>query len=375
MPVHNVCHISTFSPTQCGIATYTDDLIRHLEGIRSHKVRITYENEKSKPGFDSTIVISNIDTYDKAIESINNSAIGVVSLQHEFGIYGGNDGEYAMHLVKGIKKPIVVTLHTTYEGMSARRKQIIENLAQGSKLVVVLTEESAEIVSSQFSIPKTKIRIIRHGIPFVDFILPDASKFRNELISAPLVFVSAGHLRPVKGYDIALRALAKYCDYNPHFQYLILGTNQPQSNKGGNEYRIELKSLIKRLNLVDRVIWIDKYLSLDELLQYITAGDIGLVTYTRPYQSSSGILPLMLGCGRLVVATSFDYAKSVAKQVGGLRLAEMDNPDSVCEKICELSQNPSPMHFSMYTNYLATRGWLWRNAATRYIDVFNEAIE
>jgi polysaccharide biosynthesis protein PslF len=372
MHLSSVCHISTFSPTQCGIATYTEDLIHHLKGVGSLKVRIIYDNEEPQSGFDNTIVIGNINTYETAIESINNSGVDVVSLQHEFGIYGGDDGEYVVHLVERIKKPIVLTLHTVHGGMSSNRKQIIAKLTRKSNLVVVLTEESAEIASAQLHVLQTKIRIVRHGIPHVDFVLPEISKFRNK-VNAPLVFVSAGHLRPTKGYEIALRALAKYHNNNPHFKYLILGTNQPQSKKGGNEYRIELRNLIKQLNLVDNVIWIDKYLDLHEFLQYILAADIGLVTYMRPYQSSSGILPIILGCGRLAVTTAFDYAKSAAKKVDGICMAEMNNPDSVFDKICEISQDRREMYSLMHANYQATRGWLWENVATRYEQIFNEA--
>lgn len=373
MPVAYVCHISTFSPTQCGIATYTEALIRHLRGVHSFKVRMLYDSEEPQSGFDCSIVIGNIATYDRAIELINSSPIDVVSLQHEFGIYGGNDGDYVVHLAEGIKKPIVLTLHTTHGGMSSGRRQIIENLARRTKLVVVLTEMSKRILSLQLNVPQVKIRIIRHGIPNVDFVLPEASKFRNS-VRAPLVFVSAGHLRPAKGYEIALRALAQYNNHNPHFKYLILGTNQPQVDKGGKEYRVYLKSLINQLNLEDKIIWIDEYLDLEDLLKFIMAADIGLITYTRPYQSSSGILPLILGCGRLAIATDFNYAKSIAREIEGIRLAKMNNPNSVLERICEMSQNQSEMHALMHANYLATRDWLWENAAARYAQVFNDAL-
>ena len=334
---------------------------------------MVYDGEESQSRFDCSIAIGSIAAYDRAVELINCSPIDVVSLQHEFGIYGGIDGGYVVHLAEEIKKPIVLTLHTTHGELSPSRRQILKKLAGASKLVVVLTEESAHMVASHFDVPKTKIRVIRHGIPCVDFTLPLASKYRNDL-SAPLVFVSAGHLRPAKGYDIALKALAKYRTYNPQFKYLILGTIQPQSNKGGNEYRIELTKLIRQLNLEDKVIWIDRYLNLEDLLQYVRSADIGLVTYTRPYQSSSGILPLILGCGRLAIATDFNYAESIVEKVEGIRLARMNDPDSVFDRICEISQNRSEMHALMHSNYLATRDWLWENAAARYAQVFSESL-
>lgn len=373
MPVTTVSHISTFSPTQCGIATYTEDLIRHLKGIHPIRARLVYDTEASQPGFDNTIDIGNADTYDRAIESINSSKTDLVSLQHEFGIYGGQHGEYVVRLAEGIKKPIVTTFHTVFAEMSISRRKIVESLLKSSKLVVVLTEESKTIVTSGFTVLPTKIRVIKHGVPYVDFVFPETTNIRKGS-GTPLVFVSAGHVRPAKGYDIALRALALYSSHNPHFKYLILGTDQPHVDKGAREYRSHLWGLINELNLGDKVIWIDKYLDLEDLLQHIIAADIGLMTYTRPFQSSSGILPLVLGCGRLAIATSFDYAKSIVKQIEGIRLADMNNPCSVSERICEITQNRKEMHSLMRANYLATRGWVWENAAAQYEQVFTEAL-
>lgn len=372
MRVTNVSHISTFSPTQCGIATYTEDLIHHLKTITPIRIRLVYNTEVLQPGFDNTIDIGNADTYRNAVELINNSKTEIVSLQHEFGIYGGQYGEFVVPLVEGIKKPIVTTLHTVSADMNIGKKKILECLCLLSELVVVLTEESKEILITQFRVPYTKIRVIRHGIPNVDFIYPDFTNLRKSF-GVDLVFVSAGHLRPKKGYEIAIKALAKYNSYNPNFKYLILGTDQPQSTKGGNEYRHDLKNLVNELNLEDKIIWADKYLDIKELIQYILASDIGLITYTDASQGSSGILPLVIGCGRLAIATSFNYTRSIAKRIKGIRLAEINDSDSVFEKICEITQSRSEMKSCMLANYAATREWLWENTAMLYNQVFNEA--
>lgn len=373
MPITKVCHISTFSPTQCGIATYAEDLIGALKGVGCSRVRLVRANETTGPNPDIKIVVENVQTYYEAAEAINSSSAEVVSLQHEFGIYGGDNGEQVLTLVEEIDKPIVTTLHTTHTEISPARARITEEVVRGSRFVVTLTEESGQIISSKFGVPEDKIRVIRHGIPGVDFVLPRTARLRDT-IGTPLLFVSAGHLRPTKGYEIALQALARYQRCNPHFKYLILGTDQAHRDVGASEYRSQLKSQVEKLHLEDKVIWIDKYLDLELFLEYIKAADIGLVTYTRPYQSSSGILPLILGCGRLVVATAFHYAKSVAKQVHGMSLADMDSPESVSEGICRITESQTKMHSLMRSNYRTTREWLWKNAAVEYRIVFQDAL-
>lgn len=372
MSAIRVCHISTFLPTQCGIATYAEDLIRALKGVHSSKVRMAHDSDELLPEFENTMYITKIDTYEKAIESINNSTANVVSLQHEFGIYGGADGEYVERLLTRIRKPIVVTLHTTPPKITAHRMDILKSLVKNSSFTVVLTEESKKLILAYTQASETKIRIIRHGIPKVEFVPPEMIEFRNA-INSPLVFVSAGHLRPKKGYHIALQALAEYSKHNPHFKYLILGANQPQRDIG-KAYAVQLEDLTVQLNLEDKVIRIDKYLDIQDMLQYIMAADIGLVTTTDPNQYSSGILPMILGCGRPVIATSFPYARSVAKWVEGIRLANLDDPHNVYEKILEITQDQNAMRSLMYANYVATRPLLWENTAAQYKSIFVEAL-
>jgi glycosyltransferase involved in cell wall biosynthesis len=372
MSTANICHISTFSPTQCGIATYTEQLIHHLSGARAFKVRMAYSDEEPRAEFDCTVAIGIPSTYDAAVTVVNRSTVEVVSLQHEFGIYGGTDGEYVAHLLEGIEKPIVTTLHTIPADTQHGRGRIIEKIAKKCRAVVVLTEESKELLASRFDVPHAMIRVIRHGIPSVAFIYPEASKLRSD-ICASVVFVSAGHVRPTKGYAIALRALARYRQLDPNFKYVIVGTTQPQFHMM-HAYPSHLKRLIERLDLGNNVLWIDEYLDLDDLLRYIMAADMGLVTYTELEQNSSGILPFMLGCGRPVVATAFAYARSIAKRVPGILLADMNDAEDVFRRIIQLTQDRDRMRSMMHANYSATRSWVWQNAAIHYRNVFEEVL-
>jgi glycosyltransferase involved in cell wall biosynthesis len=367
-----VLHISTFSPTQCGIATFTEDLIANLVGVESLKLRMQYEINSPTQGFFACLRTEDHWTYTEVARAINNSDVEVVSLQHEFGIFGGEDGDYVTSFVSEITRPIVATLHTTSALLTAHRKGILQTVVQASKKVVVLTEESAKYVRTELRVPATKVDVIRHGVPDVAFAFPESLPLRLQYNGA-LVLVSAGHVRPSKGYQVALAALAKLKDRGVHFVYLILGTSQPQWDKTGEQQQ-GVEDQIRSLGLQDHVVWVRRYLEAEELFKHIQAADVGLVPYTEPDQISSGILPLMLACGRPVVATKFDCAKSIANGVNGVLLVDINNPDRLCDALAEIAAKPAGLRPLMEVCYEQTRPWLWKHSAHRYREVFTEAI-
>ena len=394
----SVCHVSTFSPTQCGIATYTEDLIQSLREVISTKIRLSYDDGIAtytedliqslrdvistkirlsydggvEPAFEKTIRIRRRRSYNEAVAYINESVgIDLVSIQHEFGIFGGKTGDFVLKLANGIRKPIVTTFHTVRAGMDRREKQVIGELASRSARVVVLTEASAKTLICGVGVPASRVEVIRQGIPEVDFRKPESCDARKGL-NASVVFVSAGHLRPSKGYHIALQALAWYKEIDPHFKYVILGTNQPQFPEEA-AYRIVLERDIVRLGLKANIVRVDSYLSRDEMLAQIMGADIGLVTYTSEEQNASGILPLFLGCGRVVISTAFACARSIHRDVEGLFLAEMNDPESVFRIIAQIAPDKDRLSNLMAANYRATRGWVWARAAEQYRRVFQES--
>lgn len=366
-----ILHVSTFSPTPCGIATYTEELIANLPEAEALRLRMVYDGESSSGNFLKTVSIHTASAYDSAIQAINESDSDVVSLQHEFGIYGGPDGQLVTRLAGAIRKPIVTTLHTTSATFSPTKHRIIQDLMNISKFVVVLSEESGSLLRTEFAESANKVRVIRHGIPCVEFTMPSQNARRRQ-IDCDLVFVSAGHMRPSKGYNTALEALARFKKSGIAFRYLIIGTSQPQWDTS-RQFPQQTRARIHDLGLEREVIWIERYLGLDDLLHYIQAADIGLVTYTESDQISTGILPMVLGCGRPVVATNFDGAKSAARLVDGVYLAEINQPESVCAKINEVIQQHERLLQLMHTIYSQTRPWLWKSSGSSYRRVFEQA--
>lgn len=274
-----VLHISTFSPTQCGIATYTEDLIANLRNVASLKLKMQYEGDAPEPGLFGAISVENQEDYSATAKAINSSQVEVVSLQHEFGIFGGPDGEYVVDFVRQIERPVVSTLHTTSALLTPHRRGILQEIARASQRVVVLNEESAAYVRSELSTAKDKVVVIRHGVPEVAFATPEMSPLRQQYNGA-LVLVSAGHIRPSKGYLVALAALSRLKARGVRFVYLILGRSQPQWDKTGVDQQ-QVEDLICELGLQEDVVWIRRYLEPDQLLQHIQAADVGLVPYTE----------------------------------------------------------------------------------------------
>lgn len=306
--------------------------------------------------------------YSSSAAEINRHLIDVVSLQHEFGIFGGPDGVHVLDLVRNLRPPVVTTLHTIYPGMPVGKEAVLRELVVQSKHLVVLTEESKHVLVSLFGVPESKITVIHHGIPETVFRRPNQLSLRRTLGSGP-VFVSAGHVKPKKGYDISLRALAQFRRDDPTFKYLIIGSSQAQFDRG-NCYETQLKCLIEREGLEENVIRINKYLSRDDFIQNIQAADIGLVTYTMAGQNSSGILPLILGCGRPVVATEFEYARSIATRAEGVLLAKINDADAVYTIIRELVKNPKHVRTMMFPIYRSTPLWEWRYTACQYMQTY-----
>ena len=373
MPTPIVYHISTFSPTRCGIATYTEDVIDALPNSTSRRVRMQYDTEETVPGFDLVIHMDKPESYHAAAETINASGAAVVSLQHEFGIYGGKDGIYIKYLLDNLTVPVVTTLHTVSEELYLYVQDLVEYIIRKSQAVVVLSDQTANYVSGRYDVARGKLFVIRHGVPVTPFEDPQSLPLRRKLDS-PLVFFSMGHLRRSKGYHYALQALARMKPFVPDFKYIILGTYQEQSWDGA-ETRQELHQLIETLELTDNVVWDERFLSIGEVIDHIKASDIGLVTYTRPEQNSSGVLPLVLSCGRPVIATSFDHALDLQKLVGDcIAIAEINIVKSMLASLLKWTAPGFDLHALMQASYDRTRCFTWDHAGNQYQQIFEQLL-
>jgi polysaccharide biosynthesis protein PslF len=368
-----ICHVGTFRPTQCGIASYAEDLIAAMPRAQHRVVACEYGQP---PQPDDPLVLWRMPLADskahlEAAKRINASDADVVSLQHEFGIYGGPDGEYLLRFLRRLQKPMVTTLHTVNEEFNDKRIEIVRQLFRSSRAVVTLTERSAAICRRMVPRMANRVRVIEHGVHPVPFIEPAASPLR-EAMEADWVFVSSGHLAPHKGYDDALRALKKLAADGVDFRFLILGRGQAQFG-GGGEIEASITRLVDELRLGGRVLRVADFMPTERMLQTFCAADAGLVTYNRANHNSSGVLSAMLACGRPVVATDFEFARTMAARTDAVLLARVGDADDIYRRIAELVQRPAAMAMRMRRAYTFMQPQHWPKVGEAYLKLLREA--
>ena len=358
--------ISTFPPTQCGIATYSHDLIESLQlvtpDLRFTKVELSHCTEHGHRT-NHVIQISEPEQYLKASQYINSSDIGIVDIQHEYKIFGKPDGENISILLRHITKPIITTLHTVSANLNQQREKIFREIVKRSDLLYVFSREAKEYIVRKYEKGDSKIEIIPHGVPSIVF-KTSGQILERKKYSEKIIFVSAGHMRDTKGYELAITALHSLKKEIPNFHYLILGSNHPE-NETAESYRETLIKMVEELNLTRNVTFISDYLEQKELIKYIQLADICLLPYTRKDQSSSGVLALMLACGRPVVSTPFQFAKSYVTELSGNLSSSFDYTDFA--KAIKTLINKTHLWDSMSQyNHTLGQTWNWKNVAHQY---------
>lgn len=373
--INNIGIISTLPPTQCGIATYAFKLIQNLKlqypALKIQKFELVHSIEKTGP---AKFVLRNdlIEDYFKASELINSSDIDVVDIQHEFKIFGKPDGENIEVLLDNIKKPIASTLHTVHPNLSEKRERVFEKIVMRSNLLFLFSEDAKILILKKYNVPSSKVIVIPHGVPTIPFRLPNEC-LKRKYYSGELIFVSAGHMRESKGYEMALNALSELKKITTiKFRYFIAGADHPE-NVTATPYRNQLIELINKLGLRENVTLINKYLSEKRLIELLQMADVCLVPYSRKEQSSSGILALMLACGRPIVTTPFQYAISQITTMSGV-VADSFLPVDFTKAIGKLFESKNSWETMMQYNHAITQSWNWPSIADRYVLNYNNIL-
>ncbi len=376
-----IVHLSTFPPRECGIATFTWDLVHAFNELfspREESKVIALNNNGTKKAQYSREVIMQIsqekkDDYMKAAKKLNGlSQVKIVCIQHEFGIHGGEHGSNILYFLQEIKKPVVVTLHTVvpssspfYEG----HRPIVRAIGDYSRFMVVMTETSRKLLISDYNINPDKVRVIPHGIHGHPY--QEVKQAKKELGMDDQVVVSTfGLLNRGKGIEYALEALPEIIKKFPQVVYYIMGVTHPVIlKKEGDIYRDELKKRVGELRLDQHVVFHNKYFSTPDILQFLRATDIYLSLSLNSDQAVSGTLSYALGCGRPVISTAFAQAKEdVTDEIG--RLVEFRNPHAIAIAAIELLEN-EPLRIEMGKKaFFRTRRMVWRNVALSYMREF-----
>ncbi|MBP2031421.1 glycosyltransferase involved in cell wall biosynthesis [Clostridium algifaecis] len=340
----NIAFLSTYPPRQCGIATFTEDLVKNLKinyPLNSYKI-IAINDKKYNYNNDVSFNLNQFDKddYKKLSDKINNSDIDLIVIEHEYGIYGGAAGEYLLDFIKNLKVPFVTTLHTTLSKPDEKQKYILTTLGSQSKKVIIMAKNSKKILKNVYNIPENKICVIHHGVP--DILSENARSLKEKFgYKNRSVISTFGLLSPGKGIEYAIEAISKVSIKHPEVLYLILGKTHPCiKEEYGEKYRDSLEEMVEKLNIKNNIQFVNRYLTKTEIVNYLNLSDIYLTPYLGKEQAVSGTLAYAAGYGKAIVSTPYRYAREMLKDNRGL-LAEFKDSGSLYKAIEFLLDNPS----------------------------------
>lgn len=374
---NQVAFLGDYLPRLCGIATFTYDL---CEAVAATDVNCIVGAVNDRPeGYDYSSRVcfelqeKEIDSYRRAADFLNFRNVDILSVQHEFGIYGGPAGIHLLALLKEVRMPVVTTLHTVLQNPSDEQRLAMEGLALHSDRLVVMTNKGAGILRDTYSIADAKIDIIPHGIPDLDFV--DSNVFKEQLgVKDRQVLLTFGLMGPGKGIEHVIEALPEIVKKHPNVVYLILGATHPQLlAREGEKYRLSLKRLAEDRGVAGHVIFHNRFVSLEDLKEFIGATDIYITPYLNEAQVTSGTLAYVFGAGKAVVSTPYWHAKELLADGRGV-LVPFQNSKGISNGVCALLDDPARVNKIRREAYAIGRNMIWPAVGKQYVDSFQHAL-
>jgi glycosyltransferase involved in cell wall biosynthesis len=345
-----ITYIATYPPRECGIGTFTNNLFKSmLSGTQSKKhegfVVALNDNDltyKYPEEVKLTIRQDHQEDYLKAVKYINLSGADICILQHEFGIFGGQNGVYVLPLLHRLEIPLIVTLHTILKTPSYNEKAVLTEVCKMAQKIVVMSHKAIEFLVRIYDIPKEKIALIEHGVPDIYFN-PKISKKEFKL-EKKKVLLTFGFIGRSKGIETVIKALPEVVKKYPGIIYIVLGKTHPNVLRhSGEEYRIFLLRLVKNLQLEDHVIFLNEFIDERDLFKYLYACDIYITPYLNESQITSGTLSYAVGVGAAVLSTPYWHAAELLDNGRG-RLFNFNDSDDFARILAELLDNPEELN-------------------------------
>jgi len=309
-------------------------------------------------------------SYEEAAEFLNFNNIDMVCLQHEYGIFGGPAGSHILHLLRGLKMPVVTTLHTVLREPDPNQLMVMEEIAELSDRLIVMSELSSQFLQEIFKVPGNKIDMVPHGVPDLPFLDPNFYKDRFG-VEGKAVLLTFGLLSPNKGIENVIQALPQILSKHKNVTYIVAGATHPHIlRREGDKYRASLQTLAKDLGVGSQVIFHNRFVSPEEMVEFIGAADIYITPYRHEAQVVSGTLAYALGAGKAIISTPYWHAIELLDDRRGA-LVPFQNPDAIAQKTIELLDTPAIRHAMRKRAYLFAREMVWKRVAQGYMDSFS----
>ncbi|MGB8352677.1 MAG: glycosyltransferase family 4 protein [Chthoniobacteraceae bacterium] len=376
--LHRIAFVGDYIPRQCGIATFTADLCEAIASvIPNEQCFVGAVNDRPggyaySPRVRFEIEQEEIDSYRRAADFLNINNVEVACVQHEFGIYGGKAGNHLLTLLRDLNMPIVTTLHTVLKDPNESQRRVMEQLMQLSDRVVVMAERGHDFLREIYNVPERKIDVIPHGIPDIPFIDPNFYKDQFG-VEGKKVLLTFGLMGRSKGLEHVIEALPAILEKHPDVVYIVLGATHPALiQHEGESYRIGLERLAEAKGVKRNVIFYNRFVTIDELKEFIGAADIYLTPYLNEAQITSGTLAYTFGAGKAVISTPYWYAQELLADDRGI-LVPFSNSGAIAEAVMRLLDNPAQCNTMRKNAYLLGREMIWPEVAKRYVESFMKA--
>jgi glycosyltransferase involved in cell wall biosynthesis len=372
---NRIAVVGNYLPRRCGIATFTTDLCDAIHAeygateLLALPVNDTEEGYTYPPRVRFELSEDNLASYRQAADFLNFSNIDLVCLQHEYGIFGGRAGGHILELLRRLRMPFATTLHTVLRDPNPDQRAVMEEIAALSDRMIVMSQHSAEILQEVFRVPIDKIDLIPHGIPDLPFTDPNFYKdgFGTEGKDVLLTF---GLLSPNKGIENVIQALPKILSRHSNVIYMVAGATHPHIlRRDGDKYRLSLQKMANDLGVEANVIFRNRFVSPQEMVELIGAADIYITPYKHKAQVVSGTLAYALSAGKAIISTPYLHAIELLNGERGV-LVPFDDPEAIAAKTVELLDNDTARHAMRKRAYLHARDMVWKRVAQKYMKSF-----
>ena len=370
--------IGNYLPRQCGIATFTTDLCDAI-GTEYQSVQIMAvpvndpgSHYSYPPRVRFELMEGDPSSYEDAAEFLNFSNVDLVCLQHEYGIFGGPAGSHILRLLRRLKMPVVTTLHTVLREPDANQRIVMDEIAALSDRLIVMSEHSSQLLQEVFGVPGEKIDVIPHGVPDLPFGDPNYYKDSSGT-EGKAVLLTFGLLSPNKGIERVIEALPRIVAEHPEAVYVIVGATHPHiRRREGDQYRLQLQALARKLGVERNVMFHNRFVSPEEMAQFVGSADIYITPYRHEAQAVSGTLAYALGAGKAIISTPYWHAAELLADGRGV-LVPFEDPDAIATAAIELLDNEVARHAMRKRAYLYGRDTVWSKAAESYMSTFVRA--
>ncbi len=378
--LNRIAFIGNSLPRRCGIATFTTDIQQAVAAARGDlETSIVAMTDRGQSyDYPSAVQVEikdeRIEDYVHAAGVLNAARIDVVSLQHEYGIFGGEAGGHILALLSRLTMPVVTTLHTVLSEPTPIQRAVMNRIVASSSKLVVMAEKGRELLTSVYEVPADKIEIVAHGIPDFAFVEPDKAKAKFGF-SNRTVLLTFGLLSPNKGIEVMIDAMPSILESRPDTGYVVLGATHPNLVRDqGEAYRESLLNRVRDLGIEDHVVFLDQFVDQATLLEFISMCDVYVSPYLTEAQMTSGTLAYSFGLGKPVVSTPYWHAQELLADGRGI-LVPFGDAGAIGKEIASLLTDNPRRQAMRKRAYASSRSMTWERTAERYLAIFESVVK